>query len=349
MIDEVVNGYVKDQGKLANVTFHHDQVNSVVGLTGPNGALEAGLALSPFGNVLWDDPSGFGDGNAGPTDDLRFTGRERDHDTKLYYYRARYYDPDLGRFLSEDPKGFDAGIDFYTYVGNNPLLSNDPNGQCPWCLVTGLIGAGGAVVATCWNSCSLGQAAAAGGAGFLVGSGLELLAPFVAPVLAMTGGGAAAAGDLLMAGGAAVGGNALEQTGDIWLSGGTLSNDFSFRQSEIAFGAGTLGAVPEALGAYGAATALETTGLGTSSFLGEQVLETPPIEQIFTAGLTTSLQIAGMAEFGGNAESGGSEGSSSSSLSGVIGFGPAGPAAGGFVLYPSRPNLNQAAVVYSKQ
>src|SRR5262249_53301986 len=38
-----------------------------------------------------------------------FTGRERDDETGLYYYRARYYDPAVGRFLSVDPIGFDAG------------------------------------------------------------------------------------------------------------------------------------------------------------------------------------------------------------------------------------------------
>ena len=37
------------------------------------------------------------------------------------YYRARYYDPTAGRFLSEDPTGFMAGMNFYAYVTNNPI------------------------------------------------------------------------------------------------------------------------------------------------------------------------------------------------------------------------------------
>ena len=37
--------------------------------------------------------------------DLLYTGREYDRDTGLYYYRARYYDPEIGRFISEDPLG----------------------------------------------------------------------------------------------------------------------------------------------------------------------------------------------------------------------------------------------------
>ncbi len=45
-----------------------------------------------------------------------------------YYYRARYYDPSAGRFLSEDPIGFGGGIDFYAYVKNNPANLDDPQG-----------------------------------------------------------------------------------------------------------------------------------------------------------------------------------------------------------------------------
>jgi RHS repeat-associated protein len=46
----------------------------------------------------------------------------------LYYYRARYYDPNIGRFLNEDPSDFDGGINFYTYVGNDPANWLDPFG-----------------------------------------------------------------------------------------------------------------------------------------------------------------------------------------------------------------------------
>jgi RHS repeat-associated protein len=57
--------------------------------------------------------------------------RERPSDTQvgLYYYRARYYDPTPGKFLSEDPAEFDSGINFYGYVKNNPLIGVDPWGQ----------------------------------------------------------------------------------------------------------------------------------------------------------------------------------------------------------------------------
>jgi len=57
-----------------------------------------------------------------------FTGREWDSETGLHYYRARYYDPHLGRFISEDPIGLGGGGNYYRYVGNNPSTWLDPLG-----------------------------------------------------------------------------------------------------------------------------------------------------------------------------------------------------------------------------
>jgi RHS repeat-associated protein len=45
------------------------------------------------------------------------------------YYRARYYDPQIGRFVREDPLGFGAGANFYPYVGNEPTIFDDPTGE----------------------------------------------------------------------------------------------------------------------------------------------------------------------------------------------------------------------------
>jgi len=58
-----------------------------------------------------------------------FTGRRFDLETGLYYYRARYYDPDTGRFLQTDPIGYGDGINWYNYCGNNPLNFTDPSGS----------------------------------------------------------------------------------------------------------------------------------------------------------------------------------------------------------------------------
>ncbi|MGH7663738.1 MAG: RHS repeat-associated core domain-containing protein [Gemmatimonadaceae bacterium] len=63
---------------------------------------------------------------------LRFTAREYDSETELYYYRARYYDPDITRFISEDPIGLAGGINPFAYVGNDPINRRDPTGLTCW-------------------------------------------------------------------------------------------------------------------------------------------------------------------------------------------------------------------------
>jgi RHS repeat-associated protein len=57
-----------------------------------------------------------------------YTGREWDAETGLYYYRARYYDPQAGRFITEDPIGIGGGVNYYTYVLNDPIDYTDPFG-----------------------------------------------------------------------------------------------------------------------------------------------------------------------------------------------------------------------------
>jgi RHS repeat-associated protein len=81
-----------------------------------------------------------------------YTNREFDSETSLSYYRARYYDPTIGRFLSEDPISFEAGVNFYAYVLNNPTNTIDPLGldggdapgpPSPACLFSGICGSAG--------------------------------------------------------------------------------------------------------------------------------------------------------------------------------------------------------------
>ena len=58
-----------------------------------------------------------------------YTGREWDGDAGLYYYRARWYDAKIGRFISEDPMGFAAGdTNLNRYVGNSTPNAKDPTG-----------------------------------------------------------------------------------------------------------------------------------------------------------------------------------------------------------------------------
>jgi len=61
--------------------------------------------------------------------EYRYTGKERDDFTGLYYYGARYYAPWLGRWMSADPSGPQDGLNLYEYVSSNPILYHDPDGR----------------------------------------------------------------------------------------------------------------------------------------------------------------------------------------------------------------------------
>jgi len=110
-----------------DTTFYYlrDNSGNVVALVERN---SAGLALAkrygydPLGNSL----GGYGV----VADALQYAGRELDSETNLYYFRARYYDPSVGRFISEDPLGLSGGMNAYAYARNDPINHNDPTGLC---------------------------------------------------------------------------------------------------------------------------------------------------------------------------------------------------------------------------
>ena len=106
--------------------YHLDALGSVVALSDGTGALAEAYAYSPFGEV--SAPSQLGN-------PFLYTARAMDPETGLYYYRNRYYDAALGRFLQPDPSGYQGGINLYAYVEANPLNLVDPfglRGQSSW-------------------------------------------------------------------------------------------------------------------------------------------------------------------------------------------------------------------------
>jgi RHS repeat-associated protein len=101
-----------------------DQVGTVRDLVNNNGQLLNHFTYDSFGNVTGSTP------NATVDTRYKFTGREFDAETGDYFYRARYYDPETARFLSEDTIGFDGGdVNLYRYVSNSPLIARDPFGS----------------------------------------------------------------------------------------------------------------------------------------------------------------------------------------------------------------------------
>jgi len=99
--------------------YHADGLGSVVAETDAAGAVASTRRYDAWGNLH------VGASDAG----YAFTGREWDPETGLYYYRARYYDPALGVFVSQDPIGPRLSQTLRIYVGANPINRVDPMGE----------------------------------------------------------------------------------------------------------------------------------------------------------------------------------------------------------------------------
>lgn len=105
--------------------------------------------------------------------DYHYSGKMRDKITGLYYYGARYYAPQFGRWLSPDPAGLIDTLNLYAFVGNNPLTSFDEFGFSVWGFISNRIEG---VINT---AVGLGELGAAYAIGF-TGVGLPLAVYFAA-------------------------------------------------------------------------------------------------------------------------------------------------------------------------
>jgi len=106
------------QGLSDTLFFVADHLGSVVAVTDESGDVVLTRTYDPFGKLT----------SGASAEGFSYTGREWEPDTGLFYYRARFYDASLGRFISEDPTRFAADTNLYRYVLNNPLVYNDPFG-----------------------------------------------------------------------------------------------------------------------------------------------------------------------------------------------------------------------------
>jgi RHS repeat-associated protein len=167
-------------GSWGTMNFLQDHLGNTVGLVGISGGLvESNQQYDVFGSSAGSARARYG-----------YTGRERDELSGLMHYRARWYDSQQGRFISEDPIGFAGGTNLFVYVANNPVSYVDPSGYILLNLATGfiggVIGAGASVISQGINNRRCGRSffyningksvLVAGGVGFVSGA----LAPFVA-------------------------------------------------------------------------------------------------------------------------------------------------------------------------
>jgi len=107
--------------------YHHDNLGSSTILTDRTGQTVEHYEYSTFGQTSYQNNT-----SAFPVSN-RYTGQVFDDETGLYYYNARYYDPQLGRFIQPDTivpgASNPQNLNRYSYVNNNPLNSTDPNGH----------------------------------------------------------------------------------------------------------------------------------------------------------------------------------------------------------------------------
>ena len=108
-----------------SLAYHTDGLGSVTALTGGNQALQATYTYDAYGQVIAKTGT--------VINPYTYTGRERDTLTGLYYYRTRYYDSNVGRFLTKD--GFPGETsrplsqNKFIYVEGNPIINVDPTGE----------------------------------------------------------------------------------------------------------------------------------------------------------------------------------------------------------------------------
>ena len=106
-----------------------DASNTVHVLVDEDGLIVEYYYYDAFGNLKiknenyqWIPKSNYGNR-------FLFQGREYDYDTALYYFRARWYEPETGRWLSPDPIGISGGLNLYAFCGNDPVNFVDPEGE----------------------------------------------------------------------------------------------------------------------------------------------------------------------------------------------------------------------------
>jgi RHS repeat-associated protein len=117
-----LTGTIKEQvGSSSNALYyiHTDHLDTPKLMTNTVGDVVWSSRQTPFGQMLVDEDSD-GDGQSVSLN-FRFPGQYFDKETGLYYNYFRYYDPELGRYITSDPIGLAGGLNTYAYVRGNPI------------------------------------------------------------------------------------------------------------------------------------------------------------------------------------------------------------------------------------
>jgi RHS repeat-associated protein len=109
--------------------YHDNSIGSVVAMSDSTGSVVERYDYNAYGVTSIFEADGITQRiSSAVGNSYGYTGRRHDRETGFYYYRARYYSPERGRFVQRDPLGYADGMGVYVYVGNNPVNFIDPDG-----------------------------------------------------------------------------------------------------------------------------------------------------------------------------------------------------------------------------
>jgi len=127
--------------------YHDNSIGSIAALTDTAGRVAERYRYNVYGETTILAADGITERqNSAIGNSYGFTGRRYDVETGFYYYRARYYVPERGRFIQRDPLGYVDGMGVYAYVGNNPVNYVDPEGEFAHIAYFALAGSVGGIV-----------------------------------------------------------------------------------------------------------------------------------------------------------------------------------------------------------
>jgi RHS repeat-associated protein len=127
-MDDILSMTIHGSSGTTNYYYLKDLSNTVLALANSSGSIVESYNYDAYGNVTIKNSGGSVISTSAYGNRFLFQGREYDYTTQLYHFRARWYDPETGRWLSNDPIGISGGLNLYAFCGNDPVNFVDPMG-----------------------------------------------------------------------------------------------------------------------------------------------------------------------------------------------------------------------------
>ncbi|GKX53148.1 RHS repeat domain-containing protein [Budvicia aquatica] len=123
-----MEGNAKKNQEIKTYWYQNDHLGTPHSLTDSLGNLVYSCSYNAYGKLQEETQHRQEEFGIRVETNLRFQGQYWDEETGLHYNFNRYYDPELGRYLMQDPVKLCGGLNLYAYVGSNPVKWIDPLG-----------------------------------------------------------------------------------------------------------------------------------------------------------------------------------------------------------------------------